>query len=104
MSMAADRGHARSIADREAAQRFNVAMSRARDRLVRAQAVDRPELDPVGERDQPGAQRGVGQLRNLMCDGWCELRTWNRGLSLAKYRAAAPGTRLGPGRTLISVS
>ena len=33
--------------------------------LVRAQAVDRPELDPVGERDQPGALRCVGQRANL---------------------------------------
>ena len=39
---------------------------RARVALVRAQAVDRPELDPVGERDQPGALRCVGQRANLM--------------------------------------
>jgi hypothetical protein len=31
---------------------------RARIALVRAQPLDRPELDPVGERDQPGAQVG----------------------------------------------
>ena len=30
---------------------------RARVALVRAQAVDRPQLDPVGERDQPGGLR-----------------------------------------------
>jgi hypothetical protein len=33
------------------------------------------------------------------CDGQCELRTRNHGLSLAKYRAAPPLTRLGVGRT-----
>jgi hypothetical protein len=31
--------------------------------------------------------------------GKCELRTRNRALSLAKYRAAPPGTRSGPRRT-----
>ena len=45
---------------------------RARVALVRAQAVDRPQLDPVGERDQPGALRCVGQVRTSWCDGWCE--------------------------------
>ena len=45
---------------------------RARVALVRAQAVDRPELDPLGERDQPGALRCVGQVRTSWCDGWCE--------------------------------
>ena len=39
---------------------------RARIPLVRAQAVDRPQLDPVGERDQPGAHRCVGQRANLV--------------------------------------
>ena len=44
---------------------------RARVALVRAQAVDRPQLDPLGERDQPGALRCVGQLRTSCdrCDG-----------------------------------
>jgi hypothetical protein len=35
----------------------------ARIALIRAQPVDRPELDPVGERDQPSALRCVGQRR-----------------------------------------
>ena len=46
---------------------------RARVALVRAQAVDRPQLDPVGERDQPGALRCVGQRANLWCDGGANL-------------------------------
>jgi very-short-patch-repair endonuclease len=39
LSMVADRTHARSMADRKAAQRFNVAMSRARDRLYLVRSV-----------------------------------------------------------------
>jgi very-short-patch-repair endonuclease len=39
LSMVADRAHARSMADRKAAQRFNVAMSRARDRLYLVRSV-----------------------------------------------------------------
>ena len=46
---------------------------RARVTLVRAQAVDRPELDPVGESDQPGALRCVGQVRTSWCDGGANL-------------------------------
>jgi hypothetical protein len=43
--------------------RFSV---RARVAFVWAQAVDRPQLDPISERDKSGAQRCVGQLRNLI--------------------------------------
>jgi hypothetical protein len=44
LSMVADRAHARSMADRKAAQRFNVAMSRARDRLYLVRSVARSHL------------------------------------------------------------
>ncbi len=44
---------------------------RARVALVRAQPLDRPQLDPVRERDQPGALRCIGQVRTSCdrCDG-----------------------------------
>jgi very-short-patch-repair endonuclease len=44
LSMVADRAHARVMADRKAAQRFNVAMSRARDRLYLVRSVARSHL------------------------------------------------------------
>jgi very-short-patch-repair endonuclease len=47
LSMVADRAHARSMADRKAAQRFNVAMSRARDRLYLVRSVARSHLAEV---------------------------------------------------------
>jgi hypothetical protein len=45
---------------------------RARVALIRAQALNRPQLDPIGERDQPGALRCVGQLRTS-CKLGCQL-------------------------------
>jgi hypothetical protein len=41
----------------------------ARVALVRVQLLDRPQHDTVGERDQPGALRCVGQVRTSCCDG-----------------------------------
>ena len=66
---------------------------RARVALVRAQAVDRPQLDPVGERDQPGALRCVGQAANLMVRR--VVRTWVRRLRrfagrFAPWRGSEP--------------
>jgi len=43
--------------------------------------------------------RNSAGFRPPAATGRCELRTRNFGLSLAKYRAAPPRTRFGPGRT-----
>ena len=95
---------------------------RARVALVRAQPVDRPQLDPVGERDQPGALRCVGQRANLVvrrvrtcatpvagvaaqnlrasaafsrirCDGWCEPRVRRGATPVRTRRSPKPGFR-----------
>ena len=39
------------------------------------------------------------RLSAVRCDGWCELRTRNHGLSLAKYRGRAPRNSIRQGRT-----
>ena len=41
--------------------------------LVRAQLVDRPKLDPFGERNQPSALRCVGQVRSSCATGGANL-------------------------------
>jgi hypothetical protein len=46
---------------------------RARVALVRAEAVNRPKLDPIGERNQAGGRGCVGQLRTS-CKLECEPR------------------------------
>jgi very-short-patch-repair endonuclease len=47
LSMVTDRASARTMADRKAGQRFNVAMSRARDRLYLVRSVARSHLKPA---------------------------------------------------------
>ncbi len=52
LSMVTDRSHVRTARDRKTAQRFNVAMSRARDRLYLARSVARSHLAPADLKHQ----------------------------------------------------
>jgi hypothetical protein len=58
--------------------------SRLPARDPRAQAICWPQLDPLGERDQPGALWGVGQLRTTRLD------TTTYGISTSTRRRPIP--------------
>jgi REase_MTES_1575/AAA domain len=64
LSMVADRTHVRTMADRKAAQRFNVAMSRARDRLYLVRSVASSHLASADLK-----HKGISHFRDPLPDG-----------------------------------